>query len=211
MYIPDLPGKKAHLKMAPLHRISTLDVEEAPPDYARESAVLVLLFPSSTDNILDWEVLFIKRNTYEGVHSGQIAFPGGKCEKDDKDYVDTACRESHEELALDRDKIEIVGLLSRLYVPPSNFTIYPVLAYAACEMELIPDHREVVEYRKIPLRLFDPSLSETIKIRIGRDEFVNAPGYTIGDYFIWGATAMILSELYQVVAEARLTISRNNP
>ncbi len=211
MYIPDLPGKKAHLRMAPVHRVSTLDNEEAPPDHARESAVLVLLFPSSSYNILDWEVLLIRRNTYDGVHSGQIAFPGGKCEDEDKDYADTACRESHEELALDRDKIEIVGLLSRLYVPPSNFTIYPVLAYAIGEMELIPDTREVVEYRKTPLRLFDPSLSETIRIQIDSDEFVEAPGYTVGDYFIWGATAMILSELYQVVVEARLTISRNNP
>ncbi|OFY39134.1 MAG: hypothetical protein A2X18_03695 [Bacteroidetes bacterium GWF2_40_14] len=211
MYIPDLPGKKAHLKMAPLHRLSTLKIEEAPPENSRESAVLVLLFPASSENILDWEVLVIKRNIYDGVHSGQIAFPGGKCEDIDKDYADTACRESHEELSLDRDKIEIVGLLSRLYVPPSNFTIYPVLAYASCEMELIPDHREVVEYRKIPLKLFDPTLSEIFKIRIGREEYVNAPGYTIGDYFIWGATAMILSELYQVAAEARLTISRNNP
>lgn len=101
--------------------------------------------------------------------------------------------------------------MSSLYVPPSNFTIYPVLAYASCEMELIPDHREVVEYRKIPLRLFNPSLAEIFKVPINSNEFVSAPGYTISDYFIWGATAMILSELYQVVAEARLTISRNNP
>jgi len=211
MYIPDLPGKKAHLKLAPVHRLSTLKIEEAPPGHAIESAVLVLLFPSSSDNILDWEVLVIKRNTYDGVHSGQIAFPGGKCEDEDKDYADTACRESHEELTIDRDKIKIVGLLSRLYVPPSNFTIYPVLAYAIDEMELTPDTREVVEFRKIPLKLFDPTLSETFKIRIGREEYVDAPGYTIGDYFIWGATAMILSELYQVVEEARLTISRNSP
>ncbi len=212
MYLSDLPGKAAHLKMAPEPRILTLKTESAPPMGARDSAVLVLLFPSpDPKELLDWEVIVIKRNTYEGVHSGQVAFPGGKCEESDKDYIATACREAFEELGIIKNKIEILGLMSRIYVPPSNFTIYPVLAYVKEDLKFVADIREVAEFRKFPLSLFNPELSKTINISVSKDSTINAPSYIIGDYTIWGATAMILAELYQLIVEDKLRISFNNP
>ncbi len=194
----ELPGKAAHLKLAPEPRVITLIKEQTPPSNAKESAVLVLLNPTGTD-YLDWTVLLIKRNTYHGVHSGQIAFPGGKCDSGDVDYTHTACREANEELAIERDKISIVGNLSRLYVPPSNFTIYPVLAINRGFGNYVPNRREVLEYLTVPVKLFNPRLSQRCKVMAGPYEWVHAPGYLYQNHVIWGATAMILCELYEVL------------
>lgn len=202
MYISDLPGKEAHIKMAPEPRVITLNQEVSPPSDALDSAVLVLLFP--TEDPTGWEVVLIQRNTYEGVHSGQIAFPGGKCETYDKDYTDTACREAYEELGIERHKIQIIGQLTHLYVPPSNFTINPVLAIAKEKIEFRPDKREVVSYRMIPVKMFNPESSTTCKVQIKKGIYVNAPAFIIGDYLIWGATAMILSELYEVISSGQI-------
>lgn len=220
MSLPNLPGKSAHLKMAPEHRIASLSVEIAPPECAVESAVLVIMFPQKRENppmdphiqpLMDWEVLLIERSKYDGVHSGEIAFPGGKREKWDKDFIDTACREANEEMAIKNKDLTIFGLLSRLYVPPSNHTIYPVLACACWNTELIPREREVIGYKKIPIRFFDPGLSKVCTIETSRGDIVRAPAFIYEDYMIWGATAMILSELYQVVLEARLITSFIKP
>lgn len=222
MYIslPNLPGKSAHLKMAPEHRISSLSVESVPPEGAVESAVLVIMFPQKRDNppvdphtqpLMDWEVLLIERSKYDGVHSGEIAFPGGKRENGDKDFIDTACREANEEMAIKSEDLTIFGLLSRLYVPPSNHTIYPVLACACWSTELIPREREVISYKKIPIGFFNPETAQTYSIETSRGDTVRAPAFIYEDYMIWGATAMILSELYQVVLEARLITSFIKP
>ncbi len=200
-----LPGKEAHLKLAPEPRVISLIKEQTPPSSAKESAVLVLLTPAkdSAGNIIqdknEWTLLLIKRNTYHGVHSGQIAFPGGKCESYDIDYTATACREAYEELGIDRNKIKVIGELSKLYVPPSNFTIYPVLAVNWGIDEYIPDPREVSEYLHIPLELFNPIYAKRCRVQAGPYEWVHAPGYVINDHTIWGATAMIIAELYQVI------------
>ncbi|MDZ4059185.1 MAG: CoA pyrophosphatase [Bacteroidales bacterium] len=217
--LPDtLPGKEAHLMMAPEPRVITLIKELTPPSDAKESAVLILLSPPQKedreesqkaqylheDEILNWELLFIKRNTYDGVHSGQIAFPGGKCEKGDPDYTYTACREAYEELGVDRTKIEIAGELTKLYVPPSNFTIYPVVAINRGFCNYSPNPREVAEYIHIPLKYFDPLLSKRCKVQAGPYEWVHAPGYVINGHTIWGATAMIIAELYVALSQSTI-------
>ncbi len=201
----ELPGKRAHLLLAPEPRIKSLKEEQTPPASAKESAVLVLLNPSYlpsgeiNHNIKEWNITFIQRNTYHGVHSGQIAFPGGKCEESDTDYVCTACREANEELGIEENILSIVGPLSSLYVPPSNFTIYPILAIQKKFNGYTPNPREVSNYLNIPLSLFDPQLAKRCRVQAGPYEWVHAPGYVIDNHVIWGATAMIMCELYQVV------------
>jgi 8-oxo-dGTP pyrophosphatase MutT (NUDIX family) len=206
---PTLPGKEAHLKMAPLPRVITLVQEQTPPAQARESAVLVLLTPPnlagrdlqlSWEQPLDWELLLIRRNTYDGVHSGQIAFPGGKRDNEDPDLIATACREAFEELGITRDSFTIIGELSKLYVPPSNFTIYPVLAISTEPICFKPDPREVAEYLTVPLNRFNPAYSKICRVQAGSYEWVEAPCFVIGEYTVWGATAMIISELWQSFA-----------
>lgn len=191
-----LPGKKAHLIMAPDHRVNSLSLEKAPPANAINSAVLVLLVPS----LNEWEVVLIKRNFYNGIHSGQVSFPGGKCDKNDSDITYTACREAFEELGIEREDFKIIGQLSRLYVPPSNYVIYPVLATSTNRREYNPDPREVAGYIHAPLSCFNPSLITRSRVQAGPDEWIEAPSYVIDEHVIWGATAMIIAELYQVAA-----------
>ncbi|MDP3435678.1 MAG: CoA pyrophosphatase [Bacteroidales bacterium] len=216
---PTLPGKEAHLKMAPQPRVITLIQEQAPPAQARESAVLVLLTPpnlagrenfsaqesiTGREDLLNWELLLIRRNTYDGVHSGQIAFPGGKRDNEDPDLITTACREAFEELGITRDSFTIIGELSKLYVPPSNFTIYPVLAISTESICYKPDPREVAEYLTVPLNRFNPAYSKICRVQAGSYQWVDAPCFVIGEHTVWGATAMIISELWQSFAPTEM-------
>lgn len=221
MLIPYLPGKKAHLLMAAIPRFKSLETEGGPPEGAIESAVLVLLYPvndgKSIDDILQWELLVIMRNTYDGVHSGQVAFPGGKCEKEDSSYADTACREAFEELGIESDSYTILGEMTHIYVPPGNFTIYPVLAvsktdnFSGKNNQYKIAHREVIGYKHIPLPRFAPGLIKTSRVQRSLNEWADAPCYIIDDYLIWGATAMIISELYQLIDADKVSISFNTP
>jgi len=201
--------------MAPHHRIS--DIQQlSVPEGAVESAVLIVMIPSEqepfSDSLLHTSFIVIQRNSYPGVHSGQISFPGGKYEKSDKDITDTASREAREELGIERADIDILGLLTPLYVPPSNFIIYPVLSVAKRELTLIPDSREVCGYRIIPLAQMNPAFSKKVDISVGSNisditTYTQVPAYIQEDYIIWGATAMIISELYQLAYETKLITS----
>lgn len=190
-----LPGFDAHSRMAPAHRDRLLSDSKG-PEFARKSSVLILLFPDDTGEI---NTAFIKRVEYEGVHSGQIAFPGGKSEETDFDLVDTALREAEEEVGVKRDSIKIVGTLSNLFVPPSNYIICPVVAKTLIKPHFIPDNFEVAEIFTVPLRHFlNPDYYGNQDILYKNGQFVKVPGYFYKKHFIWGATAMILSELLAI-------------
>jgi 8-oxo-dGTP pyrophosphatase MutT (NUDIX family) len=207
--------------MAPLHRIEDLEKGTSIPEGAVSSAVLILLMPSEDPayrkSLLHSSLVVIRRNSYNGVHSGQISFPGGKYEEGDRDLVDTACREAKEELGIEHKEIIIAGLLTPLYVPPSNYIIYPVVATAKRKINFHPDPREVCGYKCVPLSRMDPALARTVNIAFEDKEsteneaYLNVPAFVEGDYIIWGATAMIISELYQVAYEAKLITSLIRP
>jgi len=216
-YLPDLPGKDAHLKMAPLHRVRDIEEMEPIPPGAVVSAVLIVLIPSAekghSGSLLHSSLVVIRRNSYDGVHSGQISFPGGKYEPGDRDLTETACREAGEELGIKEADVDILGFMTPLYVPPSNFVIYPVLSIAKREIRFNPDPREVCGYRIIPLAQMDPAISKKVDISVGNNisgitVYPQVPAYIIeDDYIIWGATAMIISELYQLAGREKLSIT----
>lgn len=194
-----LPGPAAHIKMAPAHRDHLISISRG-PEFARKSGVLILLFPDEQDEI---STVFIKRMEYEGVHSGQIAFPGGKSEDSDPDIIATAIREAEEEIGVKKESIQVVGRLSDLFVPPSNFIISPVIAQTPACPAFIPDMTEVAEIFTVPLRYFlNQDNSGEYKINYRNNLNISVPGFSYKNHLIWGATAMILSELLHIFTKA---------
>ncbi len=197
----ELPGEIAHLRMAPAHRDRLLTLSNG-PEYARKSSVLILLSPDDKGEVC---TTFIKRVEYEGVHSGQIAFPGGKYEEIDINLIETALREAEEEVGLKRESVSIIGQLSDLFVPPSNFIISPVLATIPFRPEFIPDCIEVDEVFTVPLNHFlNAEFTGEYDIPYRNGQTIRVPGYYYKNHLIWGATAMILNELLQLMVDAGL-------
>ncbi len=195
-----LPGLQAQREMAPVYRKPSLLLDM--PGTAVESAVLALLFPAnegrSREELLDWKVLLIRRNSYPGVHSGQISFPGGKREARDADLWETARRETCEEVGICREWIDTVGPLTATYVPASNFAIHPFVGVARPGATVTMDPREVAACRRVPLRALDPARAVMRRFTY-EDGEKPAPAWLYEDFVIWGATAMVLAELYRAV------------
>ena len=193
----DLPGREAQLKMSPLpvdwRRFSL----EAPPNH-KKSAVLLLFYPE------DSGVFFplIKRPTYPGIHSGQVSFPGGKMDPGDPDLVYTALREAEEEIGIDASKVEVLGRLTNLYIPSSNFLVSPVLGFLEDKPRFVPEVREVA--RIIPtsvLSIRQPEIQQRTSVSIGEGRELETPYFALDGEVVWGATAMILSELLHLLAQ----------
>jgi len=191
----DLPGTEAHVLLAPEMRRNDIKTGIT-PDHAVESAVLILLYPFQSR----LHTVVILRNEYDGAHSGQISLPGGKAEDSDIDFKHTALREAQEEIGIIPSEIEIIGQLSRFYVRPSNFIVYPYIAYSAHRPKFYPDKTEV--QRIIEIDIFNEiNLNKMVNktITFKNNIQVNAPGFEVGGEFMWGATAMIFSELIHVL------------
>ncbi|MFA8298894.1 MAG: CoA pyrophosphatase [Hyphomicrobiales bacterium] len=194
----ELPGQNAQFKMAPAIRIKeleSLDVEKLSPP--RESAVLILIYPHDKLNIV-----LIQRSGYDGVHSSQISFPGGKRETTDLDLQETAVRETYEEVGINTKNIEIIGKLTSLYIPPSNFMVYPYIGILNEEPNFKPDIREVHRIIELPLyALLTEEIKGEAEITTSYAEFSDVPCYKYDNAVIWGATAMIISELEYILKD----------
>ena len=189
-----LPGKPAQQLMAPLPTSNKFDRWPIPED-CREAGVLLLLFEQEANLY----ITLTRRHTYPGVHSGQIAFPGGRRE-DDETLQETALRETYEEVGVVPDSLEMIGQLSSLYTPPSNFCIFPFVAYSAGRPAFRPDAREVAELIETPLSLFlDPATQKKELWHFENFGERNVPYFDVFGHKVWGATAMIFSEFLMLV------------
>jgi 8-oxo-dGTP pyrophosphatase MutT (NUDIX family) len=190
-----LPGEPAQSRMTSRARISTEEYLKQKPDH-RTSAVLLPLFPNE-GTIYS---ALIRRPAYDGLHSGQLALPGGKSEKEDVSLLHTSLRETKEEVGIDVDEKNILGKLSPLYIPVSNFLVHPFVAQLKEKPKWIPDNHEVDEVIEFPISiLFDPAFKSRQRILIGKNMFIDAPCYIINGQILWGATAMIFSELETIL------------
>jgi 8-oxo-dGTP pyrophosphatase MutT (NUDIX family) len=188
-----LPAWEAHQRMAPPIRKPMPKI----PKRVRYSAVCVLLFYKKNK----LHTLLIKRAEDGKSHSGQIAFPGGKLDPNDFSMTYCALRECEEEIGLSQEKINVLGGLSSLYIPPSNFIVTPIVCKVSEIENLVPSPDEVAEIMEVPLDiLFDPSSKDIQEVWRSDDasRSMKTPVYTFGNHTIWGATAMMLSELEEI-------------
>jgi|TARA_B110000495_G_scaffold25018_1_gene17943 8-oxo-dGTP pyrophosphatase MutT (NUDIX family) len=191
-----LPGAHAQDKMRAhiIHEKANRKPFELPP---QEGAVMILLYPD--EHASDWKFPLIQRPPYDGIHGGQISFPGGKKDHTDRDLLQTALRETHEEIGISDSNISIIGRLSRLQVEASNHVILPVIGFMSQKPIFTPHPYEVAEIIEIPLaNLFEKNVIKEKEL-LTRGVTLRAPYYDVDDRFIWGATAMILNELVTLI------------
>jgi 8-oxo-dGTP pyrophosphatase MutT (NUDIX family) len=184
-----LPGFEGQVLMAP----QPLDMQRFSyhvPSSARSGAVLLLMYPSGGDCLIP----FIKRPSYLGVHSAQVSFPGGKKDDTDFDLSFTAKRETEEEIGVKSSEIQILGKLSELYIPPSNFLVTPYIGFINNTPIFKPDPFEVDRVINCSFsELLNPDIRKIKSLQVIQED-IATPFYEIEKEVVWGATAMILSE-----------------
>ena len=193
-----LPAFDAHVKMGPLERLQHYQNIDHTDKNPKMAAVMMLFYPKNDSPHL----ILIVRNAYKGIHSAQIAFPGGKYEQEDKDFSFTALRETHEEIGIESNKIDIIKAFTKLYITPSNFMVYPFLGISKEELTFNPDPDEVSAIIEFPLSaLLDDAIVVDTHVTTSYLGNINVKAFNIDNNIVWGATAMMLSELKDVINE----------
>ncbi len=195
---PDSPTLEELLVMRDLDGRSIRPLQPPPGTTPREAAVLLLLYPRAGELWLPLTVRSARLTT----HRGEVSLPGGGSDPEDDGPIATALREAWEELGINSAHVEVLGTLSSFYIPPSNNRLTPVVGLSLSEPELCPDPDEVEAAFSVPLRLLlDPAtICEEIWER--REVAARVPFFALEGYKVWGATALLLSEL---VARLRRT------
>jgi len=186
----DLPGQDAHdLMMPSIRRSMPMDLSLIPD--AKLSSVLLLLYPHQG------KIYFplTKRHDYKGTHGGQISLPGGKHEGEES-RIATALREAEEEVGVSKDQVEVIGELTEMYIPPSNFKVLPVLGFLNQRPTFVKEDYEVESILEVSIdEVFNTDNHKVMDIPVRNMTLKNTPYFEIQGHVVWGATAMILSEL----------------
>jgi 8-oxo-dGTP pyrophosphatase MutT (NUDIX family) len=197
LFSQTLPGERAHQAFSPMRGSSKQAIENGAP--FKLSAVAILLFPDEEGEL---HTIVTKRQEYDGTHSGQVSFPGGKYEPSDLDTLHTAKRESKEEIGIDMKVFEVIGNLSDVYIPVSQFLIKPYVFYSHhSHHEYSLSEREVHSIHQLHLKsLFEETaiIYEDIHFSNGM-KLSNVPHFHQENLKIWGATALMLNELKYVL------------
>lgn len=195
-----LPGPEAQYKMA---HGSRKGLYGHPAD-AKQAGVLALLYPKAQD----WHLVFIERvSNHKDRHSGQISFPGGRFESTDQNLANTALRETEEEIGIAQDDIRVLGALSQLYIPVSNFLVHPYVGFIDYTPTFQPEISEVAAILETPFKTFlqkENIAKKAIELP-GNLVLKDVPHFSVGDKVIWGATAMMMNELVVLTEQMSLT------
>ena len=185
--------------MAPAIRIEELEKGFKKKKNPKKAGVLALFYPNKNHRT---HLLLILRKTYPGVHSNQIGFPGGKSEKGDSDLVHTALRETHEEVGVPPERVSIVKSLSEVYIPPSNFEVQPFVGLYPSPRPFVPQASEVESLVEVSLGDFmDDSAIFKQKLSTSYAKNIDVPAFKLNGYTVWGATAMMLSEIKELLRQ----------
>jgi 8-oxo-dGTP pyrophosphatase MutT (NUDIX family) len=191
-----LPGLEAQLRMAHADRRRNM-IHYKIPDDAKIGAVLILLFEDEQKI----KTVLIQRPQYEGVHGGQVAFPGGKIEPDET-LDQAALREAEEEVGVISKDIKLLGKLTELFIPPSNFLVHPFVGSIEYKPGFQPQQEEVEGIIEVNLDyLLDESRISEKEIILSSGLQLRTPYYDLNGKTVWGATAMMISEFAQILRE----------
>lgn len=190
-----LPGSSVQLKMA--HDIRY--ISRPTPEDARVACVLALLYPKQGE----WHTVLIlrKSSNKNDRHKGQVSFPGGQLEASDASLEAGALREAEEEVGVKINQVEILGRLTELYIPVSNFLVHPFVGFTTSLPDFKPQLSEVQEILQIPLaKLTDPNSVAQTDIKIAQNlTLKRVPYFNLNNKVVWGATAMMLNEFLEVI------------
>lgn len=188
-----LPGLDSQLKMSPPFRLELMEQHREAMKTSKKAAVTALFYPDENHVT---KLILILRKTYKGVHSAQVGFPGGRREDIDESLMHAAMRETWEEVGVPIVDIEIVKAMTELYIPPSNFTVYPFLGITHRTPMFVKQDDEVEDLIEVLLPDFLDEASVTaMKVMTSMDKEMLVPAFILNGHIVWGATAMMLSEL----------------
>ena len=201
--LSNLNSKTSQIKLAPSFRKEFIKLNSNKLLNSKKAAVTAALYADENNLV---RLILILRNTYNGVHSNQIGFPGGRVEEDDKTLFDTAIRETFEEIGIAVEKNELIRELKEIYIPPSNFNVYPFLVLLNHPPSFVKDDKEVKEIITIDLdSLLNCKITQTLipvptKLNeLNTQNDVLVPTFKLAGYNVWGATAMMLSEIRDLI------------
>ncbi len=194
-----LPGESVQFKMAPMERLAELKRVAYKKNTAKRAGVMALFYPS---NEFETHLALILRKSYKGVHSAQIGFPGGKYEMNDANLQETALRETEEEVGVPRNSIEVIKELTEVYIPPSDFFVKPFVGLSKLTPQFILQDREVEELVEVPLSHFMDDAVKTQQIlSTSYATEIQVPAFLLNNHLVWGATAMMLNEVREMLKE----------
>lgn len=194
-----LIGETSHFKMVPPFRQELLRKQIRDVNRAKEASVLALFYPNKNGQT---QLVFILRKTYKGVHSAQVAFPGGKPEPVDNSLLEAALRETEEEIGVPANRVKVLRALSQVYIPPSNFYVQPFLGITEFTPKFIKQENEVETIIEVGLdQILDNRNVKTQKVKASYSADVEVPAFVFKGYVVWGATAMMLSEIKDMLKQ----------
>lgn len=194
----ELFGETSHAKMSPPYRLELAERMKEKAKNAKLAGVLALFYPKAHETHL----VLILRNSYKGVHSAQVGFPGGKYEEDDGDLMETALREAEEEVGVSKNIVDVLKKMSPLYIPPSNFMVHPYVAISESTPNFIKQDEEVDAIIEVKLKNFlDDANTITTRVPTSFDVEVDVPAFKLNGHIVWGATAMMLGEIKDLLKQ----------
>ncbi|MDP2525216.1 NUDIX hydrolase [Maribacter dokdonensis] len=194
-----LPGEASQYKMAPESRLEELQRINISQKNPRRAGVMALFYPT---NNMGTNLLLILRKTYKGVHSNQVAFPGGKEEKSDDGLLTTALRETYEEVGVAPKDITVIKEISEIFIPPSNFMVQPYIGIYRNPKPFVKQDAEVELILEVPLSDFlDDTLVVSKKMTTSYAVDIEVPAFKLNGYIVWGATAMMMNEIKELLKQ----------